>query len=421
MKRIMSAVSIALLIFMLAGCGKQAAKPVAQTENSPKAEKFVTGSGVLEADQDFEVNASVTGDVISAPFKEGDLISQGQLLYKIDQTDILNNIEKSRLAVEKAQLAYNQNADSINKLTVRTNTSGTITKLYINNGDMVAAGGKVADIVNDETMVLKVPFIEETTSGIYEGQSATVTIVGTFYTVNGTVKKVTSGHLTSSDGSVVKVIEINVPNPGTLTKGDKGTAVIGDVACNDAGLFDYSSSETVVAESSGKVNNLTVSVGDRISNGGTITTLQNDPIYTMQQQNAISIKDAKLSLDNLNDKLKDYNITSTINGIVIKKTIEQGDTISQANMGKMAQIADLSKIIFKMNVDELDVSKLKVGQSVSFTADAMPDKEFDGTVEFISESGTQVSGVSLYEIRIAVNNPEGLMPGMNVNAKIKVD
>ena len=377
----------------------------------------VTGTGILEADQQFDVFASVMGKVISAPFEEGQVIKAGDILYKIDQTDLLNSVEKTKLGIEKVQLAYNQNSDNINKLSIHSKISGTITNLYIHDGDMVMPNGKIADVVNDDVMVLKVPFIDETTNGIYQGQNATVTIVGSFYTVNGTVKKVTSGHITSSDGSVVKIIEINVPNPGTLVKGDKGTAIIGNVACNDAGTFDYSNYETVIAEVSGKVSKLNLSVGDHVS-GGAIATLENDTLTSQQQQNSLSIRDAKLALDNLNNQLEKYNITSTINGIAIKKNIDKGDNLTAANINNMAIVADLSKIIFKMNVDELDVSKLKVGQSVLINADAMPEKEFKGKVEFISASGTQVNGVSLYKITVALENPEGLMPGMNVNAKI---
>lgn len=397
--------------------GQKVVKPQVASE----LKNVVTGTGVLEAEQQFDVFATVTGEVIDAPFEEGQLINAGDILYKIDQTDLLTNINKAKLGIEKAQLLYNQNADNINKLSVRSNISGTITNLYINNGDMVMANGKIADVVNDDVMVLKVPFIDETTKGIYEGQSATVTIVGSFYTVNGTVKKLTSGNMTSSDGSVVKIIEINVPNPGTLIKGDKGTAVIGDIACNDAGTFDYSNYETVIAEVSGKVNSLNLSVGDHVEKGGVITTLSSDSLISQQQQNSLTVKDAKLALDTLNNQLKKYNIASTINGVAIKKNVEKGDNLSAANMNNMAVIADLSKIIFKMNVDELDVSKLAVGQSVSFTADALPDKEYKGTVAFVSASGTLVNGVSLYEITVAVENNEGLMPGMNVNAKIKID
>lgn len=393
-----------------------------QKEQKTSSANVVTGTGVLEADQqqDVSAEANVMGKVISAPFEEGQQVHIGDLLYEIDHTDLSSNITKAELAVKQAQLAYDQTVDSVNKLTLRSGISGTITNLYIHDGDMVQQNAKMADVVDNDTMILKVPFIEETTNGIYVGQSATVSIIGSFYTVNGTVKKVTTGHLPTASNSVIKMVEISVPNPGSVSKGDKGTAIIGNVACNDAGIFDYSDYEAVYAEVAGKVNHLNKSFGDHVTSGEVITTLQSDMLTSQLQQNGVGVQTAKAGLDGLNDQLKKYRITSTVNGIAIKKTIDKDDIIGQANSTKMTVIADLSKIIFKMNVDELDVAKLQVGQTVSVTADAAPDKEYTGTIEFISESGTQTNGVSLYEVRVNVENPEGLMPGMNVSAKINL-
>jgi HlyD family secretion protein len=87
----------------------------------------------------------------------------------------------------------------------------------------------------------------------------------------------------------------------------------------------------------------------------------------------------------------------------------------------MAIIADMSKIIFKMNVDELDISKVELGQKVSVTADALTGKTFVGTIENKSSVGTTSNGVTTYPVTIAVENPEGLIPGMNVNAKVVVN
>jgi len=151
--------------------------------------------------------------------------------------------------------------------------------------------------------------------------------------------------------------------------------------------------------------------------GKVVANLESDALVSQQQQNALSIKNAKLSLDNLTSKLDNYNIKAKMNGTVIKKNVDKNDTLSQANIGNMAVIADLSKIIVKVNVDELDVPKIKVGKAVTLTADADPNKEYQGTVELVGESGTLVNGVALYEIKIVVTNPETLMPGMNVTAK----
>lgn len=413
-----------LLIAAIAAAGLSVSnrkEQQSQPKQPQKAENRITGTGVLEAEQQFEVNANVQGEVLSAPFEEGQQIHAGDLLYVIKHTDLINNIEKTKLGIERAKLAYNQTADSISKLNMRSGIDGTITNLYIHEGDMIMQNAKIADVVNHDKMLLKVPFIDETTYGVYPGQKASVSIVGTFYTLDGTVKKVATGRMISSTGSVVKMVEIEVPNPGTLVKGDKGTAIIGNIACNDAGTFDYASYETVYAEVSGKVQRLSKALGDHVNSGESIAVLSNEALIAQHNQNSIAIQEANVTLDTLNEQLKNYNITSNIDGIAIKKNVKQGDTVSAANMNKMAVVADLSKIIFKMNVDEQDVLSIKVGQTVAVTVDAMPEKEYQGIVEFVSESGTLVNGVSLYEVKIGIIDSEGLMPGMNVTAKINIE
>jgi HlyD family secretion protein len=87
----------------------------------------------------------------------------------------------------------------------------------------------------------------------------------------------------------------------------------------------------------------------------------------------------------------------------------------------MATVADMSKIIFKMNVDELDISKVKEGQKVTVTADAMPEKTYSGYIDYINQIGTSSNGVTSYPVTVVVEEAEGLMPGMNVSAKVIVE
>lgn len=383
---------------------------------------FINGTGVIEANEQFDITALVTGKVMSAPFEEGDQVSEGDLLFQLDSQDQENAIAKTRVGLEKAQLSYNQNADNISKLAVSSNITGTISSLYVKEGDMVAANGKLADVVNDSVMVLKVPFIAEYADSLYPGQSAEVTLIGSFATVYGTVSKISSGHSVSADGSVVKMVEIDVPNPGALSKDDKGTAVIGGTACSDAGVFDYSETGTILAEIAGRAGYITYSEGDRINAGEILVRLDSDSLTAAQEQNALAIRDAQLSLASQTDQLKNYRITAPISGTVITKNVKAGETITATTMqkGPLATIVDLSAIKFKMQVDELDVPHVRPGQSVLVTADAMPDTTYHGTVESVGTAGTQVSGVALYDVTVVVNDPDGLKVGMGVNARIDV-
>ena len=87
----------------------------------------------------------------------------------------------------------------------------------------------------------------------------------------------------------------------------------------------------------------------------------------------------------------------------------------------MCKIYDLSYLTMDISVDELDVSKVKVGQKVAITADAVEGKTYEGVVTNVSLSGTTSNGVTAYPVTVKITDTEGLLPGMNVDAKIVVE
>ena len=74
-----------------------------------------------------------------------------------------------------------------------------------------------------------------------------------------------------------------------------------------------------------------------------------------------------------------------------------------------------------MNIDELDISKVKVGQEVTVTADAVQGQTFKGKVTKINMAGTTTNGVTTYPIEVQIEDTEGLLPGMNVSTEIIVN
>ena len=132
-----------------------------------------------------------------------------------------------------------------------------------------------------------------------------------------------------------------------------------------------------------------------------------------------SVKDAQLSLENQYEELEDYTITSPIDGTVIEKKVKAGDTID--SNAELCTIYDLSYLKMTMNVDELDISKVEVGQDVSITADAVKGKVFTGKVTKINMAGTTTNGVTTYPVEVQIDETDGLLPGMNVSTEIIVN
>lgn len=386
--------------------------------------RVLEGSGTLEAIDQYEVSALVSGDVTADFFEEGDMVSKDQVLYKIDASSIEKNIDKAQNALSQSKMSYSEAVEAYDDLTVSAPCKGVIKTLYIKNGDDIKTGDRVCDIVDSDTMTLEIKFLSSQAGGIYSGQAANIEMTGGGGSYMGTVKTVSSGSTVNSLGVPVTNVEISVTNPGAITTGDTATAVVGGTACAEPGTFKYSHEETVMAKASGKVRNLSLIEGDRVSAGRTILTIESSSVSNQVKKSALSVSDAELSLKGLQDDLDQYSISSPIAGKVIQKTVKAGDKVaSQQGSTSMAVIADLSALTMTMNIDELDISSVKVGQDVEVTADALENQVFHGVVNKVSVIGTSQNGVTTYPVEVLLSDVENtdLIPGMNVSATIVLE
>lgn len=113
-------------------------------------------------------------------------------------------------------------------------------------------------------------------------------------------------------------------------------------------------------------------------------------------------------------------ITSPIDGIVVSREVEEGQTVvSSMNVASLYVIADLDHMQVVGAVDEADIGQVKVGQHVTFTVDAYPDDTFEGTVTQVRINPTTTNNVVTYEVIVSTTNPEHkLLPGMTANLSI---
>ncbi len=114
-------------------------------------------------------------------------------------------------------------------------------------------------------------------------------------------------------------------------------------------------------------------------------------------------------------------ITSPIDGVVLSKSVEEGQTVAASfNTPELFTIAqDLTDMRVIADIDEADIGGVKEGQRVSFTVDAFPDDHFQGQVTQVRQQATTESNVVTYEVVIsAPNNDLKLKPGLTANVTI---
>jgi HlyD family secretion protein len=134
---------------------------------------------------------------------------------------------------------------------------------------------------------------------------------------------------------------------------------------------------------------------------------------TVAQRHAI-LDSARIDLDRT-------FIRSPIDGVVIDRAVETGQTVAASMTApKLFTIAeDLSHVQILAQVDEADIGQVTSANAVSFTVDAYPDVKFDGKVEQIRLAPVSLQNVVTYTVVIAAENPQGrLLPGMTANVEI---
>lgn len=114
-------------------------------------------------------------------------------------------------------------------------------------------------------------------------------------------------------------------------------------------------------------------------------------------------------------------ITSPIDGVVLSKEVEEGQTVASSfNTPTLFNIAqDLTQMRVIADVDEADIGEVREGQRVSFTVDAFQGVEFEGTVQQVRQEATTESNVVTYEVVITAPNDDlKLKPGLTANVTI---
>lgn len=140
-----------------------------------------------------------------------------------------------------------------------------------------------------------------------------------------------------------------------------------------------------------------------------------------QAEASVIIKQA--TLDSATANLGYCKITAPVDGIVIARKVDLGQTVIAAMstpiLFTVAQ--DITKMNIHASVSEADIGQVKAPQAVDFTVDAFPDEVFHGTVTQVRKSPTTTQNVVTYETIITVDNPQQkLFPGMTADVSIRV-
>ncbi len=364
------------------------------------------------------------------------------MLYIIDSKDVNTSINQANLGVQQsnvsisqAQQSYDNILKQINDLKIYSSADGFVENLVISEGSYVNAMSVVCDINEKNVYEVTLQFRSATIKNVMPGDRVSLFFLDYIYYLDGKVIKVSDSTNLNNMGAQVTDVTISLETSGYSVDNARveGTIFVSDgsqiVSINNSYLKPKSSN-VVLSDSTGTVKELYVENGSYVHKGDLIAVLENSNLNTQLDNAALSIENAKIakknaqnSLNGTRQQLDNYYITSPITGRVVFKNSKKGDVISnyqQSASNVMAIVADVSTLKFEMQIDELDITKIQIGQEVEVTIEALDNKTFKGTVSNINIIGTNIGSTTNYTIIIEVPGTDEIYSGMTVDAKVKV-
>jgi HlyD family secretion protein len=156
-------------------------------------------------------------------------------------------------------------------------------------------------------------------------------------------------------------------------------------------------------------------------NKGLVSADEFETAQLSYRQALEQVAQAKETVQRAQTNLGYATITSPIDGVVLSKSVEEGQTVAASfSTPELFKIAkDLTNMQVVADVDEADIGNVRAGERVTFTVDAYPDDKFQGTVTQVRQEATTTNNVVTYEV--VINAPNGdlkLKPGLTANVTI---
>ncbi len=401
----------------------------------------VNGSGQVQASDEVNLNAKASGEIIYVGVANGQEAAKGALLVKIDDQD-------ARESLEDAEISYDQEKLTLDKMEgIQTDEGilrGTKEKAM---DDLIKAYedgfNNVADVFLD---------LPDIMSGLYDilfsYDFSSVQWNIDYY--SDTVKIYDEKSLQYRDDAYEKY-QTAKKNYDEAFQQYKNTNRFSDEELIRSLINETYETTKDVAEAIKSLNNLIQFYRDELlarnlkpqtiasshlSELSTYTgktnsfllnllsaknTIQSDRETLIEtgfdiSDQEIKVKQAQNNLNNAQKKLDDYSIYAPFSGTVAEINVKKGDTVSSGtNVATMVTKQQIAEITF----NEVDIAKIKLGQKVTLTFDAVENLTISGEVAEVDTVGTVTQGVVNYDVKIVFDTQdERVKPGMTVNASI---
>ena len=388
----------------------------------------ISGSGSIESASTKNIASEVSATVKSVNVSVGDRVSKGDVLFELDSSDLESQIRSKQKSVTSLQDTVNDYSEEISNLNVKSTATGYVDNLRVAVGDKVSKESVLFDVVDTSVFKLNVEFIYNANAPIQEGDTARIFMSNTFEYLYGRVSYVSDKKEYYEYGGQRQSVEIEIDNPGYNLTGIEANSIVIETSGGatltsiDSGVFEEDTPTSVKSMSSGTVKSIYIKEGSYVQDGEVVIILENDSLYTSLSDARSSLSDAYTELNDTKDDYSFYTITAPIDGVVTSISVSEGDYVRSEST--LAKIVNNYEIEFQIEVDELDILSLEIGQEAKVTIDAIEETSttpLTGTVSEIALEGTTMNSVTSYPVTISLSGNDEIRIGMNCSAEIIVE
>ncbi|MEZ0537136.1 efflux RND transporter periplasmic adaptor subunit [Caldicellulosiruptoraceae bacterium PP1] len=430
---ILAVVIIIAAIFTVNYYLKSKATKQTSTQTQRTAQAFkgsikvsVSGSGPIKSNQTVDITSTVSSTVTNVFKKDGDRVKKGDVIVELESSSQQDKIDSIQSQIDDLESTQQDILDSIKDLNILAPISGYITNVNLNVGDKVTKGMNVFTIIDESSLKTTLQFSSTAFGKIKVGQKAIVNIPSVSQSIDGHISYIGNRTYTTDNGGEVFDVEITVKNPGALKEGMNANAEVNvnqkTFTSISDGTLEYVNKQIVKAKTDGDVIALNARNNQFVNKGSLIIKLSNDDLEKQRKQNQSKIDDLLNQKKEAMDGLKEYKITAPFDGVVTNISVKNGDDIKPSQT--ICTIFDDKNLVFDVDIDELDIEKIKIGQEVNVTLDAISSTQenpLKGVVKAIAIEGNTQNGVTTYPVTISINDNNNIKIGMNANAEIIVN
>jgi HlyD family secretion protein len=389
-----------------------------------------SGSGAIVSANKSNVVSEVQGTITEAFLSDGAQVKAGDLILKLDDFQAQLKVKQLENNIAQTLLTQQYNKKSLEGVKTIAPTDGVVTDLQVNVGDDISKNATLLTITDKSRLKLSVPFNNKYREKLKINQEVIVNVydtaleVGT--TVKGTITSLGLALYMTAEGTEVYNVGVVLSNPGTIKDGMIGNVEISlsgeKLVSAESSTLNYYNNVTVKAATGGTVNKINIQEGQSVAKGAVLVEFSNDDLILEIETTDLKLEDYNNQLVAAKNELDKYDIYSPIDGILTLNDLKAGDVLKSGDV--IGYTADYDHMQFEISIDELDISKIKIGQSTNVTIDALAEtngKPISGSVSKVAIEGTSTNGVTTYPVTIQIDKADNLKSGMNANAEILIE